>query len=230
MKRLFPLLIVLTILSGCSTLHKQKEPGLDEIRTALREVVQTASERIEANMHSQMTLSTLIPPSSSPLLDQKQIPRMEEHLGLWSKQVITAFRGATIAMPDLLRTYIEKLAIEDPRSVMQESDSSATALLLATYQEDIEGEARVMLEEYLLPSQETWKMLTDRYGIWSRSKTLLGEEALPTLGPDPSDHLIQIFLSAYLDQLTDEELYLRTTPVFQGTGSFYEILNKKVQR
>jgi len=230
MKRLLPLLIVLTILSGCSNLPKQNDEGLSELRTALREVVQTASERIGANIHSQMDLITLIPPSSSSLLDQKQIPRLEEHLGLWSKQVLTAFRVATIAMPDLLRTYIDALEIEDPLAVMQESDSSATALLLATYQEDIEGAVRLMLEENLLASKETWDMLTDRYAIWSRSKALLGKESLPMLGGDPTDHLIQIFLTTYLRQLANEELYLRTTPVFQGTGSFYEILNKKGQR
>jgi len=230
MKRLFPLLIVLILLSGCSTLPKQKEEGLFEIRTALREVVQTASERIEANMHSKMSVITLIQPSSSSLLDQNQIPRLEEHLELWSKQVLTAFRVATIAMPGLLSTYIEKLEIEDPRAVMQESDSSATALLLAAYQKDIEREVRLLLEEDLLASKETWEMLTDRYAIWSRSKALLGEENLPMLGGDPTDHLFQIFLTAYLEQLANEELYLRTTPVFQGTGSFYEILNKKVQR
>ncbi|HKL59522.1 MAG TPA: hypothetical protein VJ863_06475 [Sphaerochaeta sp.] len=229
MKRLLSLLIVLILLSGCSTLPKQKEESLSEIRTALREVVQTASERIEATMHSQMTLGTLIPPSSSSLLDQKQIPRLEEHLLLWSKQVITAFRGATIAMPGLLKPYIEKLTIEDPRSVMVQNDSSATALLLASYAEDIEEDVRSMLQGYLLDSGETWDMLADRYAIWSRSKVLLGEESLPALDSDPTDHLIQTFLSTYLDQLTNEELYLRTTPVFQGTGSFYEILNNKVQ-
>jgi hypothetical protein len=155
---------------------------------------------------------------------------LEEHLGLWSKQVLTAFRVATIAMPGLLSAYIEKLEIEDPRAVMQESDSSSTALLLKIYQEDIEGEVRTMLGELLQASNVTWEMLTDRYAIWSRSKTLLGEASLPTLGGDPTDHLIQTFLTAYLDQLTNEELYLRTTPVFQGTGSYYEILNKKVQQ
>ncbi len=230
MKRLFSLLIVLIVLSGCSTLPNQSEESLDEIRTALREVVQTASERIEANMHSQMTLSTLIPPSSYSLLEQKQIPRLEEHLSLWSKQVIAAFRGATIAMPALLKPYIGRLEIEDPRSVMQESDSSSTALLLATYREDMESDVRFMLEQYLAASSETWQMLTDRYAIWSRSKGLLGEGSLPELGGDPTDHLYRTFLSAYLEQLTNEELYLRTTPVFQGTGSFYEILNKKVQQ
>ena len=230
MKRLFPLLIVLLMLSGCSTLPKQKTEGLDEVRTALREVVETASERIEATMHSQMTLMTLIPPSSSPLLEQKQIPRLEEHLELWAKQVLTAFRGVTIAMPQLLKTYMEKLEIEDPFSVMRESDSSATALLLKTYQKDIENDVRLTLEAQLLPSSETWQMLTDRYGIWSRSKALLGEAPLPILGPDPTDHLFRVFLSAYMGQLTKEELYLRTTPVFQGTGSFYEILNNKVKQ
>ena len=230
MKRLFPLLIVLLVLSGCSTLPKQKDEGLDEIRTALQEVMETASERIEATMHSQMTLMTLIPPSSYSLLEQKQIPRLEEHLELWAKQVLTAFRGATIAMPELLRTYMERLEIEDPLSVMRESDSSATALLLKTYQKDIESEVRLTLETQLQPSSETWQMLTDRYGIWSRSKALLGEAALPILGPDPTDHLFRTFLSAYLEQLTKEELYLRTTPVFQGTGSFYEILNNKVKQ
>lgn len=230
MKRLFPLLIMLIIVSGCSTLPNQEAGSLDEIRTALREVVQTSSERIEANMHAQMTLLTLVPPSSSSLLEQEQIPRLEEHLGLWSKQVIVAFRGATIAMPKLLNPYIERLEIEDPIAVMQESDSSATPLLLETYQEDIEVEVRSMLEEYLSESKETWKMLTDRYAIWSRSKALLGEKSLPLLGEDPIDHLIRTFLSTYLDQLANEELYLRTTPVFQGTGSFYEILNKKVQQ
>ncbi len=230
MKRLFPLLIVLVILSSCSSVPKQKEGDFEEIRTALREVVQTASERIEATMHSQMTLSTLIPPSSSALTDQKQIPRLQEHLSLWEKQVIAGFRGATIAMPGLLKPYIEKMEIEDPLSVMQASDNSSTLLLLDTYQKDIEGEVRSMLAEYLALSTETWEMLTDRYAIWSRAKVLLGEEALPTLGPDPADHLFVTFLSAYLGQLSDEELYLRTTPVFQGTGSFYEILNKKVQQ
>lgn len=230
MKRLFSLLIVLIILSGCSNLPKQKDESLSEIRTALLEVVQTASERIEANMHSQMTLTTLIPPSSSSLLEQKQIPRLEEHLSLWSKQVITAFRVATIAMPGLLRPYIERLDIEDPRKVMLESDSSASALLLAAYSKDIEGDVRLMLGEGLLASEQTWEMLTDRYGIWSRSKELLGEESLPALDSNPTDHLIKVFLSTYLGQLANEELYLRTTPVFQGTGSLYEILNKKVQQ
>lgn len=230
MKRLFPLLIVLVILTGCSTLPKQNEESLDEIRTALREVVQTASERIEANMHSQMPLTSLIPPSSSSPLGQSQIPRLEEHLGLWSKQVITAYRSATIAMPQLLKPYLAMLEIENPVSVMQESDSSATALLLATYQQDIENDIQTMLREYLQPSTTTWEMLTDRYAIWSRSKALLGEDALPILGGDPTDHLIRTFLSSYLEQLTNEELYLRTTPVFKGTGSFYEILNKKAQQ
>lgn len=230
MKRLFSLLIIFIMLSGCSNLPNQKEASLDEVRTALREVVQTASERIEANMHSQMALIDLIPPSSSSLLDQKQIPRLEEHLGLWSKQVLTAFRVATIAMPGLLRTYIEKLEIEDPLAVKYESDSSATPLVLKYYQQDIEEDVRSMLKEHLSPSNETWVLLTDRYAIWSRSKELLGEESLSPLGGDPTDHLIMTFLSAYLGQLTNEELYLRTTPVFQGTGSFYEILNKKVQQ
>ncbi len=230
MKRLFPLLIILIILSGCSTLPKQEEESLDEIRIALREVVQTASERVEANMHSQMALTTLIPPTSSSLLEQSQIPRLHEHLQTWSRQVLIAFRGATIAMPQLLRPHIERLEMENPRSVMQESDSSATTLLLATYGRDIENEVRSMLAEHLTLSNKTWDMLTDRYGIWSRSRQLLGEDALPMLGGDPTNHLIRTFLNSYLDQLSDEELYLRTTPVFQGTGSFYEILNKKVQQ
>ncbi|MGB4405596.1 MAG: hypothetical protein WBI82_01920 [Sphaerochaeta sp.] len=230
MKRFFPLLILLTLLSGCSSLHNQKEVSPDEIRMALREVVQTASERIEATMHSKMTLTTLVPPSSASLLDQKQIPRLEEHLALWSRQVITAFRGATIAMSGLLSPYIGKLVIEDPRAVMQESDSSATALLLVTYQKEIEDDVRSMLEESLSSSNETYQMLTDRYAIWSRSKALLGEESLPPLGNDLTEHLIQVFLSSYLSELSKGELYLRTTPVFQGTGSFYEILNKKVQQ
>lgn len=221
---------MLILLSGCSTLPNQKDESLSVIRTALREVVQTASERIEANMHSQMTLTTLIPPSSSSLLDQNQIPRLEEHLELWSKQVITAFRVATIAMPGLLGPHMEKLEIEDPRAVMRESDSSATALLLAANGEDIEVEVRLMLEEGLLVSEQTWEMLTDRYAIWSRSKELLGEESLPALDSSPMDHLIKVFLSAYLGELANEELYLRTTPVFQGTGSLYEILNNKVQK
>ena len=230
MKRLLPLLIVLVLLSGCTSLPYQEEESLDQIRTALREVVQTASDRIEASLHAKMTLQTLLPPSSSYLLDQKQIPRLEEHLDLWYKQVITAFRKATIDMPKLLEFYIQELEIEAPLSVMQESDSSASALLLATYQDEIEIQIRIKLEEYLLASKETWLMLTDRYDIWSRAKALLGDESLPTLGPDPTDHLIKTFLSTYIDQLTNEELYLRTTPVFQGTGSFYEILNKKVQK
>ncbi len=230
MKRFFPLLIILILLSGCSTLPKQKEESLSEIRTALREVVQTASERVEATMLSQMSLMTMVPPSSSPLLDQKQIPRLEEHLELWALQVVAAFRGATIAMPHLLRSFIEQLPIADPVAVMRQSDSSATELLVEKYQEEIEGEVHSMLAEHLAESSKTWEMLTDRYAIWSRSKALLGEEGLPALGPDPQDHLIRIFLSAYLEELTREELYLRTTPVFQGTGSFYEILNKKVQQ
>jgi len=230
MKRLLLLLITLIILSGCATLPNQKEEREEEIRTALQEVVQTASERVEATLHSQMTLTMLVPPSSSPLLDQKQIPRLEEHLELWSRQVVAAFRQATIAMPQLLRPYIEALQIADPLAVMQSSDSSATALLVTTHQSEIEGEARVMLEAHLKASSQTWQMLSDRYAIWSRSRNLLGEEMLPRLGPEPTDHLIRIFLSAYLEQLTREELYLRTTPVFQGTGSFYEILNKKVQQ
>ena len=221
---------MLIMLSGCSNLPNQKEESLDEIRTALREVVQTSSERIEATMHSQMNLITLIPPSSSSLLDQKQVPRLEEHVSLWSKQVLSAFRVATIAMPGLLRPYIEKLEIEEPLAIMQESDSSATTLLLAAYKQDIEDEVRLMLEENLLDSKETWVLLTDRYAIWSRSKELLGSESLPPLGGDSTDHLIGIFLSAYLEQLANEELYLRTTPVFQGTGSLYEILNRKVQQ
>lgn len=228
MKRFFPWLILLILLSGCSSLPHQKEESLSEIRTALREVVLSASERVEANIHSQMSLISMIPPSSSPLLDQKQIPRLEEHLQVWTRQVIAAFRQATIAMPQLLRPYIEKLEITDPLAVMQRSDSSATALLMENYQEDIEREIQVMLAGYLVPSMQTWEILTDRYAIWSRSKALLGEETLPILGPGPLDHLIRIFFSAYLEELTREELYLRTTPVFQGTGSFYEILNKKV--
>jgi len=180
-------------------------------------------------MLSQMSLMTMVPPSSLPLLEQKQIPRLEEHLELWSLQVIAAFRGATIAMPDLLRPFIEQLEIADPLSVMRQSDSSATELLARNHQQEIEDEVRSMLEGHLSTSSRTWEMLADRYAIWSRSKALLGEESLPSLGPDPKDHLIRIFLSAYLKELTREELYLRTTPVFQGTGSFYEILNKKVQ-
>lgn len=134
------LLITLTILSGCATLPNQKEEREEEIRRALQEVVQTASERVEATLHSQMTLTMLVPPSSSPLLDQKQIPRLEEHLELWSRQVVAAFRQATIAMPQLLRPYIEALQIADPLAVMQSSDSSATALLVTTHQSEIEGE------------------------------------------------------------------------------------------
>lgn len=220
---------MLIFLSGCSTLPNQKEVGQEEIRTALREVVRSASERVEATTHSQMNLMTLIPPSSSPLLYQKQIPRLDEHLQLWARQVVAAFRQGTIAMPQVLRPYIDSLEIADPQAVMLRSDSSAAELLMDTYREEIEEEVRSMLEEHLWSGTQTWRMLTDRYAIWSRSKVLLGEEALPILGPDPLDHLIRTFLSSYLQALGREELYLRTTPVFQGTGSFYEILSKKAQ-
>lgn len=220
---------MLILLSGCSTLPKQQVESQEEIRTALREVVQTASERVEATMLSQMSLMTMVPPSSSPLLEQKQIPRLEEHLELWSQQVVAAFRQATIAMPNLLRPFIEQLEIADPLSVMRQGDTSATELLAKNHQQEIEDEVRSMLEGHLSTSSRTWEMLADRYAIWSRAKALLGEESLPSLGPGPQDHLIRIFLSAYLQELKREELYLRTTPVFQGTGSFYEILNRKVQ-
>ncbi len=229
MKRFFPLLAILIFLSGCSTLPNQKEGGQEEIRTALREVVQSASERVEATTYSQMTLLMMLPPSSSPLLEQKQIPRLDEHLQLWTRQVVAAFRQGTIAMPLVLKPYIEKLVIADPQAVMLRSDSSATGLLADTYHKEIEAEVRSMLAGYLKGSTLTWQMLTDRYGIWSRSKVLLGEEPLPILGPDPQEHLVRIFFTTYLETLAREELNLRTTPVFQGTGSFYEILNKKAQ-
>lgn len=164
-----------------------------------------------------------------PLLEQKQIPRLDEHLQLWTRQVVAAFRQGTIAMPLVLKPYIEKLVIADPQAVMLRSDSSATGLLADTYHKEIEAEVRSMLAGYLKGSTLTWQMLTDRYGIWSRSKVLLGEEPLPILGPDPQEHLVRIFFTTYLETLAREELNLRTTPVFQGTGSFYEILNKKAQ-
>ncbi len=230
MKKYFGLLFILMLLSSCSTLPNQKGVSQEEIRTALREVVLTASERVEATLLSQIPLQTMVPPSSTPLLEQQQIPRLPEHLQTWATQVVAAFRGATIAMPKLLRPYIEKLEFPDPQAIMLASDSSATELLEAKYRQDIEQEVRSILEELLAPSMQTWWMLTDRYAIWSRSKALLGEEALPPLGPDPLDHLIGIFLSSYQDGLAREELYLRTTPVFQGAGSFYEILNQKVRQ
>lgn len=229
MKRYLPLLILLLLISGCSTLPKHKEQNLEEISTALREVVVTASERIEAGLHAQTSLITLVPPSSSPLLDQAQIPRLDEHLQLWSKQVLAAFRQATIAMPALLKPYIEAMEFDNPIATRKLSESSASEALETQFRSEIEHDTRLMLGSYLSESKGTWELLTDRYAIWSRAKTLLGEQALPALGGDPDDYLVGLFLSTYRDQLAKEETYLRTTPVFQGTGSFYELLNQRAE-
>lgn len=226
---IIPLLIVPLVFSSCTSFSTLKEQNVSEVRTALENVIQTASERIEATMHAQLSLEELIPSSSQPLLLQKDIPRLDEHLMSWKAQVLSAFRGATIAMPSLLETFRLRLVIEDPLALMRQSDTSATALLNSQFGPAIEKASKELLAIHLQESNATWQMLTDRYGIWSRTHALVGQESLPELDDNITDHLFKTFFTSYWDELTKEELYLRTTPVFQGTGSFYELLNKKVQ-
>ena len=229
MKRYIPLLLFLFLLSGCATSLGQQDDSAEQVRIALQEVVVTASESIEANLHANFELSQLVPSSSVHLLQQTQIPRLQEHLEIWEQQVLTAFRKTTLGMPELLAPYINNLTIEDPIAVMKKSDSSASDLLVEQHGQAIYEEIQRLLSSNLTESTLTWNHLRDRYSIWVDGMVLLGKPRLQNIEEDPLEHLSLIFAQAYAEQLTKEEIYLRTTPDFKGTGSLYEILQQDAQ-
>lgn len=226
MKRYIPLLLLLVLLTGCATTQGQQEDRTEQVRSALLEVLMIASESIEANLHADFQLSQLLPPDSVDLLQQTQIPRLQEHLEIWKQQVLLSFRKATLELPELLVPYINNLTIEDPIAIMKESNSSASDLLVERYGQEIYEEIQNLLSLHLTESMQTWDFIRDRYSIWVEGMVLLGKPRLSDIDENPSFHLSLLFAQTFAEQLTKEEIYLRTTPDFQGTGSLYETLQQ----
>ncbi|WP_155816651.1 hypothetical protein [Sphaerochaeta pleomorpha] len=229
MKRCMVIVLSIVVLVGCKSTSTQTENKTQQLQNALLTAVTEASESVPATLHASLQTKDLLPPESLVLLEQKQIPRLDEYLKVWQQQVILAFRKTTIKIPDLLKPYIEQLQINNPQQLLRSSNSSVSALLNAQFGIQIIGSVQLLLANELTESQKTYEAIYDRYSIWSKGKGLLGEEALPQIAKFPTAHLATIFVELYLKQLSQEESDIRTTPVPQGTGSVYEIFQQELQ-
>jgi hypothetical protein len=225
------MVIVLSImlLVGCKSITTQSENKTEQLRSALITAVTEASEAVPATLHATLQTKDLLPQESLVLLDQKQIPRLDEHLLVWQQQVILAFRKTTIQIPDLLKPYIEQLVLDNPEQLLRLSNSSITDLLDKQFGSQIIGSVQLLLAEELADSQKTYETIYDRYSIWSKGKEILNEDPLPQIAKFPTAHLATIFVELYVKQLAQEESDIRTTPVPQGTGSVYEIFQQELQ-
>lgn len=229
MKRFMFIVLSIVLLVGCKSTSIQSENKTQQLQDALLAAVTEASESVPATLHASLQTKDLLPNESLVLLEQKQIPRLEEYLNVWQQQVLFAFRRTTIKIPDLLKPYIEQLQIDNPEQLLRSSNSSVSALLNDQFGNLITGSVQLLLVDELSESQKTYETIYDRYSIWSKGLELLGKEALPRIAKFPTAHLATIFVELYLKQLAQEESDIRTTPVPQGTGSVYEIFQQELQ-
>ncbi len=219
-------MIILVLLMGCTSTMREESVSALEAENALREVIVLASQAIDANLFSTVEVQLLLPEEADHFPTLQEIPLFLDHLENWQEEVLRAFRTVLVQTPMLIETTMHQVVWENPQTALIQGDQSASRELRKQMGEEIKEEITARLQDALKPSNETWDLLLDRYGIWQKGTVLWGEEELKEVSIDPLDHLTVLFLETYYNALASQEERLRTTPVPKGSGSFLELFQQ----
>lgn len=229
MKRILPFLLILTVLSACTSTQTGQRVTEEEASTALLEVLRLSAHTVETNLYDQYTLLMLLPPEVQHFPPFSEIPRFLELLYTWETQVKQAFRAVMLEMPTLIETASSNIVFTDSLTLITSSNSSASETLAAQQGEGLQEHVRTLLQTNLLPSEATWALINDRYNLWAKANGLWGTANLSQVEADPLRYLEQAFITTYQKQLSAAEATLRTTPVPRGAGSSLEIFQQGKQ-
>ena len=233
MKRLPPTFMIglaLFLATSCTSTESIEGPNSLEIEQAFVQVVILASQEIDANLFSNVSLETFLPREAAHFAALPEIPLFQDHLQMWVTEVQQAFRQSIVQAPDLVVQALREVVWDNPQAILAQGDRSGTNQLIRQNGAQLEKQLQTMLRETLQISVPTWALILDRYTIWQNATKLWGDTNLSEVTVDPLEHLSSVWVERYLEELGVQEERLRTTPVPKESGSFLEVFQQDEQQ
>lgn len=228
MKRLFPLLLILVVLTGCSSVRTEDADAVREQRqTALQNALSQAADKVPATLFSTTSTATFLTTNAQPLLSITEIPLLQQNLDTYRSLCQNAFRATLLSMPDVVKGIVQTMHITDPKAVIDRRDDSMTELLATTYATPLKEAISKHLETELADAQAMLGRILTMYRIWDTGKQHVGEKALPEVSEPTLQAYTDLFFDRYIASLRTQEIDVRTTPRLVGSGSLYEFFAKE---
>ncbi len=126
-KPLLPLIFIfIVLLMGCTSTSRDERVSALEAENALREVTKLASQAVDANLFSEMSLQDLLPQEAAHFTEMGGIPLFLDHLERWQTQVQQAFRTVLVQTTILVEENSREVVWENPGSALLQGNKSAT--------------------------------------------------------------------------------------------------------
>lgn len=214
-KYLIIVVIISTILSGCSTRGSDMSISENqEIVSNVRSIyLSNAIGSLDNNIFNNITFKDIISTDIDQLiLVQNEVPFLKNNLIQFNNDVHVAFRKATITYQDILNKYSQDL--EFPLTYPNERnyyaiEEAGIDVLLDRYGDLIDQEISEAMDTlFELPIKEYAELATN-YNIYCESLDALNRQSLSQINPDIEKKLKQLFLNkVYSSILNSEKNYL----------------------
>jgi hypothetical protein len=214
-KYLIIVVIISTILSGCSTQGSDISISENqEIVSNIRSIyLSNAIGSLDNNIFNDITFKDIISTDIDQLiLVQNEVPFLKNNLIQFNDDVHVAFRKATVTYQDILNKYSRDL--EFPVTYPNERnyyaiEEAGIDVLLDNYGELVNQEISEAMDTlFELPIKE-YSELAANYNIYCESLDALNRQSLSQINPDIEKKLKQLFLDrVYSSILNSEKNYL----------------------
>jgi hypothetical protein len=214
-KYLIIVVIISTILSGCSTQGSDISISENqEIVSNIRSIyLSNAIGSLDNNIFNDITFKDIISTVIDQLiLVQNEVPFLKNNLIQFNDDVHVAFRKATVTYQDILNKYSRDL--EFPVTYPNERnyyaiEEAGIDVLLDNYGELVNQEISEAMDTlFELPIKE-YSELAANYNIYCESLDALNRQSLSQINPDIEKKLKQLFLDrVYSSILNSEKNYL----------------------
>lgn len=222
-------LIVLFVFCSCQTftsiipIRVLKSDYTDEMaELALKSTVKRASESANTRFYQRINTYDFIPePYSMMIENQEKIPGMRKLISNWNTDVEEHLREKESIIESAIAQCIDAMILENPKALVEESDTSMTTLMDGLYAKDF----KALLEEVFSDMEmKTLNSMVNHYNAWVLSENFKNKTKLEEIDLiDCKPYLVESIYNYYKnDLLIFEELY-RTIP-----DPFTEDVCKKV--
>ncbi len=205
--------IFLLLLVSCASLSSSNSYEAiteDEARQALTTALSSAVANANTEFYKHISTSSFLPSEYQTLTDLTSIPGLSQIFSNWKTYVqdfIYSNLEAFYAFVDSCTLAIE---IEDPLSLVEESNTSMTELFSYLYTTDMRSFWTTCMENL---EQFYVSELLNQYTNWIVSQNLLYETQLQALeSVNIKEYLANHLTELYLEKLATEEELFRTTP------------------
>lgn len=182
-----------------------------EANAALHKTIERAVDSTNTRFFQRLSNYDFIPHYYTAIAEkQTNIPGMKKLIELWNNNVGEVLLQNSETITTAVLSYAKDLIFEDAKTMVQESDTSASILLVNTYFEDL----RVLLNKVFDGLDESkLENIVKQYNAWIGSQNYVNKSNLPTLEiVDCKESIVDMAIEYYTETLMMYEELYRTTP------------------